>query len=525
MKKTIVQSLLLGFFLAVAAPLAWGEESAQEARPPAVAGAFYPGDRLSLDRDVRRYLADASPPAVPGEVKILIAPHAGYVYSAKTAAHAFRLLQERKDVTTVILMGSPHRAAVRDVAVWTGGPFRTPLGDMPIDLALAREISRETGGVADPEAHRGEQSLEVEVPFLQVVAPGAKIVPILVQLHSSEAAGKLAAALVRALEKEGVVLVVSTDLVHYPTSETLARAIDKKTLDGILALDPQKFLDTSRHELAQNHPGVRCTACAEDAVYVSLLAARRLGLTGARVLYYANSAAQSDAPGGPIVGYGAVAIFKKSPGKEGEEMVEPESEGARFDPGARGELLAIARASVEAALKGLPYEPSRPERAALLERGGCFVTLKNQGRLRGCLGRFEADLPLYQAVSRMARASATEDSRFRYDPVRLSELPRLSIEISALSPRRRVSSWKEVRLGRDGVVVRRGFRSGVFLPQVATETGWGLEEFLDHLCRDKAGLEPDAYKDPETVIEVFDAEVFGAEPEPNEPNTDRPENP
>ncbi|MFH0911292.1 MAG: AmmeMemoRadiSam system protein A [Planctomycetota bacterium] len=184
--------------------------------------------------------------------------------------------------------------------------------------------------------------------------------------------------------------------------------------------------------------------------------------------------------------------------------------GVRFDAASRKALLKIASDAVAAAVRDEDYNPPAVEEESLLQKGGCFVTLKTEGRLRGCLGRFEADIPICQAVARMARASAIEDPRFRYEPIGPEELSRVHIEISTLGPRRRIASWREIRLGVDGVVVRNGLKSGVFLPQVATETGWTLEIFLQHLCRDKAGLSPDAYKDPATILEVFDAEVVGS---------------
>ena len=178
---------------------------------------------------------------------------------------------------------------------------------------------------------------------------------------------------------------------------------------------------------------------------------------------------------------------------------------------ARQRLLEIARRSVEAAVhrRATPQlDENHPE---LQEEQGCFVTLKNHGRLRGCLGNFTSDIPLYQLVARMAAASATQDPRFTHDPITPAELSQLDIEISVLSKLEPIENPLDIELGVHGIYIRRGMASGCFLPQVATETGWSKEEFLSNCCGHKAGLAPDAWKEPDTEVLVFTAEVFGEE--------------
>ena len=175
----------------------------------------------------------------------------------------------------------------------------------------------------------------------------------------------------------------------------------------------------------------------------------------------------------------------------------------------RKRLLQIARASVEAAVQGLPLptvEESDPE---LQGKQGCFVTLKNSGDLRGCLGHFTSNRALWRLVNEMARSSATEDPRFFSRPITPDELPRLDIEISVLSPLARIANPLDIELGVDGIYIRRGGAAGCFLPQVATETGWSKEEFLSYCCSHKAGLSHDAWRDPDTEVLTFQAEVFG----------------
>ncbi len=174
-------------------------------------------------------------------------------------------------------------------------------------------------------------------------------------------------------------------------------------------------------------------------------------------------------------------------------------------------LGRIARESLAAALAGKPYLPPDPGRPALLERRGCFVTLRTGGALRGCLGCFSSDQPLYRTVAAYARHSALEDPRFGGRRLKEADLPDVEIEVSALTPLAPCAEPEKIVPGRHGIYVSRGGRSGCFLPQVAAEMNWGVEEFWGHCCRDKAGLEWNAWREPGTAVMTFEAEAFEAE--------------
>jgi AmmeMemoRadiSam system protein A len=174
-------------------------------------------------------------------------------------------------------------------------------------------------------------------------------------------------------------------------------------------------------------------------------------------------------------------------------------------------LLKVARDTVEAIITGGAALKPESDDPQLNAHCGCFVTLKNKGRLRGCIGRFVSDIPLIELVVEMAKASATGDPRFFADPITAGELEQVDVEISVLSPLERTGDPLSLRLGVDGIYIKQGRASGCFLPQVATETGWTKEEFLSYCCSHKAGLAPDAWKDPETEVFLFTAEVFGAD--------------
>ncbi len=173
-------------------------------------------------------------------------------------------------------------------------------------------------------------------------------------------------------------------------------------------------------------------------------------------------------------------------------------------------LLKVARDTVEAVIKQKSVPPPQSDDPELNAPCGCFVTLKNRDRLRGCIGQFISDSPLIELVAEMAKASATGDPRFLADPITAGELEKLDIEISVLSPLKRTDDPLSLKLGVDGIYIKKGRASGCFLPQVATETGWSKEEFLSYCCAHKAGLAADTWKDPETEVYLFTADVFGA---------------
>jgi len=174
-------------------------------------------------------------------------------------------------------------------------------------------------------------------------------------------------------------------------------------------------------------------------------------------------------------------------------------------------LLKIAREAVKAAVGGGSVSNQPVKDAALQAKQGCFVTLKKEGLLRGCIGRFISDVPLYKLVRDMAAASATEDPRFFTNKISSDEVDDLSIEISVLSPLKKIEDPLDFELGVHGIYVKKGPSSGCFLPQVATETGWSKEEFLSNCCSGKAMLSPDAWKEPGTEVYIFTAEIISEE--------------
>jgi uncharacterized protein len=181
-----------------------------------------------------------------------------------------------------------------------------------------------------------------------------------------------------------------------------------------------------------------------------------------------------------------------------------------MNKGQKHALLKVARDTVEAVIKGKRTPVVEADDPDLSTHLGCFVTLKTGDELRGCIGQFTGDKPLVNMVVEMAKASATDDPRFFDNPLTLDDLQDLDIEISVLSELKKTTNPLSLRLGIDGIYIKKGYLSGCFLPQVATETGWSKEEFLSYCCSHKAGLPEDAWRDSKTEVYLFSAEVFGA---------------
>ncbi|MBF0387174.1 MAG: AmmeMemoRadiSam system protein A [Candidatus Omnitrophica bacterium] len=232
--------------------------------------------------------------------------------------------------------------------------------------------------------------------------------------------------------------------------------------------------------------------------------AQARGFSQAKVLKYGSS---FDATGDKarVVGY-ASAIFYKDPLGVARESATLAA--SRLAPAQRARLLAIARGTLESFVRTGKAAEVEEKDPRLQAEEGAFVTLHANGRLRGCIGNIIGQGPLYRTVRDMSVAAAAQDPRF--SPVTPDELKGIDIEISVLSRPRVVQSADEIKLGTHGVIVSRGnYNRGVFLPQVAVETGWSKERFLSELCEQKAGLAPDCWQQPGTTLEVFTAEVFG----------------
>ena len=381
------------------------KEVLKNMRQPAVAGSFYPADPDSLKNMINNFLDNIEEPKKEGEILALILPHAGYEFSGPVASYGFKELAG-KDIETVILIGNSHQERFDGISIYAEGYFETPLGEVKIDSSLAKKIISESEKISFKEsAHQKEHSLEVEIPFLQQVLKNFKIVPILFGNSDKNDYEILAQAILKHIQGKNVLLIASSDMSHYPIYED-AKEADQKTINAILTGEVGELEKTINDLEGENIPEAVTFLCGEEAVKTIMLVTKDLNVKKIKLLNYANS---GDVSGDKtrVVGYSAIGFFG-------------EHRGNLLNKQEQAKLLEIARDSVESYIKTNKIPDFEVVEPMLKENLGAFVTLKRNGQLRGCIGRFEPNIPLYQVVFQMAIAAATEDKRF--EPVQENEL-------------------------------------------------------------------------------------------------------
>lgn len=481
----------------------WGAMPMNEVRMPGVAGTFYPADPAALRGAVRALLGQASIKDIGGAPVALVVPHAGYMYSAAIAAQAFAQVQGRKYKRVVVLAPS-HYKAFPFASVFDGAAYATPLGKIPVDKAFAEALVESDPLLkfsSDGHACNSgscEHALEVELPFLQEALGDFKVVPIMVGDVSYDMERALGVALSKLIKFEGgepdTLIVASSDLSHYHAYDE-AVALDSRVLEAIEAGD---FFS-----LSSNIEERVWEACGGAPVVAAMIAADRLGAHENRILARANS---GDVTGdrSRVVGYGA-AVFAR--GKEGPDRASPPFSLSADE---QKQLLDLAKRSVESAVRTGKLPPLAETYSPALQMArGAFVTLKEGGNLRGCIGFVTPKASLVETVREVAALAALRDTRF--SPVTPEELDRIDYEISVLSPIRRLARLEEVQLGRDGLILRQGSRQGLLLPQVPAEQGWTDTEIFAAQTARKAGLPPDVWKAEDADLFAFSAFVFHAQ--------------
>jgi AmmeMemoRadiSam system protein B/AmmeMemoRadiSam system protein A len=470
----------------------------KEDRKPAAAGRFYPSDPGELRAMLEGYLKEAGKP-VANNVMAVISPHAGYVFSGPVAAHAFNQVDAGKAYENVFVIASSHQVSFMGASIYNKGDYVTPLGKVPVNFELADELIRNHPVFSfHPEADKYEHSLEVQVPFLQVrLQQPFRLVPIVLGTQSPESCKKIAIAL-KPYFNEKNLFVISTDFSHYPGYDEAVIA-DKSTCDAIISNDPDVFLSFLKQYKARDVDHLATNCCGWTSVVTLLYMTADRDDIRYTPVFYQNSGDSKYGDKHQVVGYWAIAISKENGKAENES-------GIQFSDKEKEILLGIARNTVtkyvsEGKIPDIDPSGFTPN---LSLKAGAFVTLKKEGNLRGCIGRFTSDIPLYRLIQQMAVASATED--YRFSPVKPDEVDDLEIEISVLSPMKKIYDINEIELGKHGIYIRKGGSSGTFLPQVATETGWSVEEFLGHCARDKAGIGWDGWKNAE--LYTYEALVF-----------------
>lgn len=463
---------------------------------------WYPADARALRRQIEGFFEKAN--VKPKDNLIaLILPHAGYRYSGQTAAFGIRAAT--KQYKRIVVIGPSHRVNMPGVlSVPAATHYSTPLGEVPLDTHFIEKLKINPMFLNVPGAHPNEHSVQIEVPLLQYAQPNFKLVPIVAGQCSPAEINRAANTLLSLVDSDTLV-VASSDFVHYgsnfgytPFRENIPEQIEKLDMgayEHIANLDSKGFLEYKRKTGA--------TICGY--IPVAILLEMVAESTEVELMKYATS--------GELMGDFTNSVSYLSVAFTGKwqkaDKVGQDEQTEQLSDTDKAELLKLARRSLEFYLKA-KKTPTASDIGveitdAMKREGAAFVTLKKHRMLRGCIGDIIPRGPLYESVIRNAVNAGCKD--YRFPPVTAAESGELVFEISALSVPKQIASPDQIRIGTDGVILRKQGRSAVYLPQVAPEQGWNVDQMLSHLST-KAGLPPDAWKQDARFL-VFQADVFG----------------
>jgi len=465
-------------------------------REPFAAGRFYAADKETLEKDVSQLFEKCKKSSFSGNIRAVICPHAGYVFSGKIAAAAYSTIPENTSYKNIFIIASSHVMSFDGASVYNTGDYITPMGKILVNREIANKLISENKVFNFPTtAHRQEHSIEVQLPFIQYYFKNKPvIVPIIIGTNNLKTIKQIADALRPWFTPENL-FIISSDFSHYPPYKDAVET-DRLTALSIISGDPQTFLNTLKSNSEKEIRGLATSMCGWTSGLTLLYLAENNKHIVYKLVDYCNSGDSSYGGKDEVVGYNAIVLTEKNRNSDNNSAEKKEFS---FTDEEKALLFSIARNSIESKLENKKYvtdEKNMPSKFMLPM--GAFVTLKINGALRGCIGRFVSSDPLYEVVKASAISSAFEDPRF--SPLTSEEYKKTEMEITVLGPLKRINNINEIVLGRHGIYIKKDFRSGTMLPQVATENGWTVEEFLGYTSRDKAGLGWDGWKNAELYI-------------------------
>ncbi len=468
----------------------------------ALAGSWYSNDPEELKQQFDEFFQKADPNKIDNVIALIL-PHAGYSWSGQTAAFGLRTTE--KKYKRIIVIGPSHRTAMEEiVSVPRATHFETPLGLIPLDTEFINKLLRFPMIQNVPPAHQGENSIEMELPLLQYCQNDFKLVPIVAGQCSLETVEKIGTVLKSMVDEETLV-IASSDFVHYgrsyfyvPFTENIPEKIkelDMGAYKHIENLDAKGFLEY------RDKTGA--TICG--AVPIAILLSMLNETSEAHLVQYATSGRMTG-DFSNSVSYMSVAF---SGAWKGSPEIEPQANNSELTAEDKEQLLLLARRTIVYALKNQKV-PQASEMGIKISDAmnvprAAFVTLKENSRLRGCIGDLIPQRPLYKSVIQNTINASFNDTRF--SPVVEARMEDITIEISALTAPKPITSPDEIRIGIDGVILNKQGHSAVFLPQVAPEQSWNVAQMLTQLSL-KARLPADAWKEGASFL-VFQADVFG----------------
>ncbi|MFN8241084.1 MAG: AmmeMemoRadiSam system protein B [Bacteroidales bacterium] len=493
--------VFFAFFISIITAMELFSQTGSSDRNAVAAGRFYESSEPELRKDLENLFKICPKSYFAERVQAIISPHAGYVFSGSIAASAYSSIPSDAVYRNIFIIGSSHTMAFDGASVYHSGDYTTPLGKVKVNRQIAEKLRTDNLVFRYPEtSHIQEHSIEVQLPFIQYhFARQPEIVPILIGTDNKSTIRQIAEALRPYFVSENL-FVISSDFSHYP-SYSDAKLVDGLTADALVTLDPDKFLKVLRNNSAKDINGLATSMCGWTSGLVLLYLVEGKEGYQLKKTAYLNSGDSKYGDKIQVVGYNSLVLLH--PMRNNEKVQMPE---VRFTADEIKKMFEIARNSIKTSFntgeKAIVAPSGIPE--ALKQKMGAFVTLKINGNLRGCIGQFPTAMPLYEVINRMAFESAFNDTRF--DPLTKAEYNKVDIEISVIGPLRRISDPSEIVLGKHGIYIKKDFRSGTMLPQVATENNWTLEQFLGYTSRDKAGLGWDGWKNAD--LSIYEAVVL-----------------
>jgi AmmeMemoRadiSam system protein B/AmmeMemoRadiSam system protein A len=468
-------------------------------RKPYAAGRFYTDKPDELKNQLQGLFSKSLQTKAKNKPLAIIVPHAGFVYSGEVAASAYNQIDPDHKLERIFILGSSHITTFPGASVFCSGNYETPLGIVKVDLELAKQLVTENNLLkCYPEAHLHEHSLEVQLPFLQYhLQTDFKIVPVIIGSSTAETAKQLAVIFKPYLNEKNL-FVISSDFSHYPHYKDACVA-DLATAEAIKTNKPEKLIAALESNEKKNISGLVTSLCGWSSVLTLLYMTEQMPDMTVNLIQYKNSGDSLYGDKDRVVGYCALS-FSQVKANNMPNGILISSEDKKY-------LLNLAHKTIaEYILKGTTPEIDPTNLNDTLETPfGAFVTLYKNHILRGCIGRLDETQPLWKMVQTMAIAAATHDHRF--SAVTSNELSQLKIEISLLTPLKRIKSADEFILGKHGIYMKKGDSRGTFLPQVATKTCWSKEELFGHCAQDKAGIGWKGWKTAE--LYTYEALVFG----------------
>ncbi|MFW5872346.1 MAG: AmmeMemoRadiSam system protein B [bacterium] len=463
---------------------------------------LYPSGKQELENILIKTFNDAPPLENKSSINAIIVPHATYKLSGKIAASSFNQIDPGKVYDNIFILASSHTSLFSGASIDKDSVYKTPLGTININYDLVNKLLEESSIFNyTPAAHAIEHGIQAQLPFIQHYFKNQiPIVPIVIGSQDIVTCRKIADIL-KLYFNENNLFIISSNFSYHPSYED-AYIIDSITANAIVTGIPDLVIETLKENLQKGIENLSSCLSGWTAV-LTLMYLTEGNNYDYHHINYSNSGDSENGDKSMVVGYHSIVVEKKKENKTLENNIQ----NLHFTMEEQGMLLNLAKKAIaDYIVKGEAGSnlDVNTLSSQLLYPYGAFVTLNKNGSLRGNMGRFNPDKPLYKVIQEMAIAAATKDSRF--PTVTREELIEIDIEISVLTPLKKIKSINEIQLGKHGIYIKDGFNGGSFLPQVSIENEWTIEEFLGHCSRDEVGIGWYGWKEAE--IFVYEAIIF-----------------